>query len=160
MSLVSDVVRVRILMADYAAVDAAGKLSVIGGGISVVLKNPNAGQTAPVTLVVSLAVPPDRYGDECAIEITLEDASGEIVTMPGAVPGAPQPLQINNSTKFSEPMTQRPEVAPKGYLWAVAQLVAQFPVGLPLASGAGYQWRVKIDNQTNDEWTERFIVAE
>jgi hypothetical protein len=147
-------------MADYAAVDQAGKLNVIGGGISVLTRVPNAEQTAPVALVVSLAAPPDRYGDECMVEITLEDASGDIVTLPGAVPGVPQPLRINQSAKFTEPTAQHPLITPKGYLWAGVQLVVQFPVGLPLRGIGGYQWRVKIDDQARDDWTEKFVVTE
>jgi len=33
-----------------------------------------------------------------------------------------------------------------------------FSPGLPLAEGQGYMWRVKIDDEANEEWTERFVV--
>lgn len=160
MSRVSDVVRVRILIADYAAVDQAGKLNVIGGGISVVTRRPSAEQTAAVALVVSLTAPPERYGDDCAVEITLEDASGGLVALPGGPPGELRPLRISQSAKFAEPSAQTSLITPKSFLWAGVQLLVAFPLGLPLAAGDGYQWRVKVDDQTDDSWTERFVVVE
>ncbi|MGB8382995.1 MAG: hypothetical protein WCG47_17395 [Dermatophilaceae bacterium] len=33
-----------------------------------------------------------------------------------------------------------------------------FAGGLPLAPNQGYTWRIKIDHDTRDEWTEKFYV--
>jgi len=38
------------------------------------------------------------------------------------------------------------------------QLLLQFPSGLPLQVGEEYVWRVTIDGETRDEWTESLYV--
>lgn len=58
MSEVSTDATARLLIADYAAVDAAGKLNIIGGGVSVLGYVQQAGSTSPFALVVSISVPP------------------------------------------------------------------------------------------------------
>lgn len=147
--------RVRILMADYAAIDQAGKLNITGGGISVVLK-PSGPQPVPIALVVSLAVPPELYDTECDVKVALENSSGELVTM--ASHEGRQPVQIEHRVKFGEPLAAVPEAAPKRFLWATSQVVVQLPAGLPVQAYEGYQWRVIVDDHAPDEWTERFVA--
>jgi hypothetical protein len=47
----------------------------------------------------------------------------------------------------------------KTFLPARAQLAIGFPIGLPLEPKRGYRWRVVIDGDTRDDWTESFIVV-
>ncbi len=154
-----------MMMADYAQAEA-GKLNIIGATVTVIGRAPDVGVTVPFSLVVLLEVPPDHYGEECAFKITLEDASGALVTVPGTTPGdEPQPVvQINQTARFAEPTPSPhlrfPEQYRQGYLPARVYLVIGFPNGLPLASGEGYRWRVTLDNQARDEWTAGFVVAE
>jgi hypothetical protein len=155
---VSDVARVRILLADYAGVDPSGKLNIIGGGISAVIRIPGQGQ-APVSLAVSLAVPPDLYDTECDVQLTLEDQLGRPITLPAAGTEAPQKFQIRQRPRFAEPMADTSWAIPRSYMWAVAHLIGIFPTGLPIKDDGTYQWRVIIDGQTRDDWTERFVVA-
>lgn len=161
MSDVSDTATVRLLIADYASVDAAGKLNVIGGGVSLIgqadrlgLGGPS-GFTAPFALVVAVAVNPTLYRSEFALEVALEDSKGELVELPGPA-GQPQKMRIAQNSTFEEPKTV-PGV-PRGLLRARIQWVLMFNGGLPLAIGQRYLWRVKIDGATSDRWTEEFFV--
>jgi hypothetical protein len=154
-----------MLVADYAQAEA-GKLNIVGGGVTVVGRAPNIGLTAPFSLVVSLEVPPDQYGAECAVEIILEDASGDVVTVPGAAPGDErQPVvRVSQTARFDGPKPtphlKFPEQYQQGFLPSRVYVVIGFSSGLPLASGEAYLWRVTVDGQTRDEWTARFVVAE
>lgn len=38
------------------------------------------------------------------------------------------------------------------------QFVMYFASGLPLEPNKRYRWRIKIDHETRDEWTETFYV--
>jgi hypothetical protein len=148
-------VRVRILMADYATIDQAGKLNITGGGISVVVKPPGP-QPVPIALVVSLAVPPELYNSESDLKVALENSSGEPVTM--ATHEGQQPVRIEHRAKFGEPLVDIPEPGLKRFLWATTQVVVQLPGGVPVQAYAGYQWRVTVDGHTSDDWTERFVA--
>lgn len=161
MSDVSDNAAVRTLLADYAVTDGQGKLNVVGGGITGVGQNPNTGLTLAFALYVSVTVPPGLYEEQCAVEIVLEDAAGDLVNVPGPAPGMPpQVLRVGQAVTFEEPRFNFPQPvsAPRHYLPARAQWVMSFATGLPLAPGPGYAWRVRIDGETRDDWIERFVV--
>jgi hypothetical protein len=142
-------------MADYASADAAQKLNVIGGGISLLGFNPQSGQSASFALVVWVSVSPKLYNAECAIEIVLEDASGNPVSLPGPG-GQPQVLRIGQAVRFEEPKL-RPGV-PRHVLRARTQWVVGFPTGLPLPVGQALTWRVKIDHESRPDWSDEFYI--
>jgi hypothetical protein len=146
---------VRLLIADYAAVDAGGKLNIIGGGIAVIGHVQPTGATPPFALVVSITVPPKHYNADCSVEIILEDSGGTPVSVPGPT-GQSQVMRIGQATRFEEPKLL-PGI-PRNELRARAQFVLAFATGLPIQIGQRYRWRVKIDHDTRDEWTEEFFV--
>jgi hypothetical protein len=164
-SALSDVATVHMLMADYAQAEG-GKLNVIGGGITVAGRSPNIAVTAPFSLVVSVEVPPDHYDSEAAVEIILEDPAGDVVTVPGAATDDERwpVVRVSQTARFTGPIVppylRFPEQFQQGYLPSRVYMVIGFPTGLPLPSGAAYLWRVAVDGQTRDAWTERFVVAE
>lgn len=155
MSEVADAATVRLLIADYASVDAAGKLNVIGGGIAALGFLPNVGQTSPFALVVWITVPPEHYNADCAVEIVLEDSAGNPVSLPGPV-GEAQVVRVGQAVRFEEPKLL-PGV-PRYTLRSRTQWVLAFSTGLPLPVGQRYVWRAKIDHQTRDDWTEEFVL--
>jgi hypothetical protein len=160
-SEVSDNAAVRTLLADYAVIDAAGKLNVVGGGVTGVGQNPNTGLTLPFALYVSVTVPPGLYDKQCSVEIALEDAAGKLVNVPGPAPDMPtQPLRVGQAVTLEGPRFNFPQQVnvPRRYLPARAQWVMSFATGLPLAAGQGYTWRVRIDGETRDDWVEKFVV--
>lgn len=161
MSDVSDTATVRLLLADYASVDAAGKLNVIGGGLTVigqpaqVVPGGPTGFTASFGLIVSVTVDPTLYRSECALEVALEDSKGELVELPGPA-GRPQKMRIAQNVVFDE--SAPVAGVPRSLLRARTLLVLMFNNGLPLAIGQRYVWRVRIDHDSRDDWTEEFFI--
>lgn len=155
MSEVADDATVRLLIADYASADSAGKLNVVGGGLGALGFVPNIGQTSSFVLVVWITVPPRHYNAECAVEIVLEDSTGNPVSLPGPT-GVSQVVRVGHAVRFEEPKA----VAgiPRGTLRARMQWVLAFATGLPLPVGQRYRWRVKIDTESRDDWTEDFVI--
>lgn len=146
-----------MLLADYLILDPARKLNVIGGGVTVAGSNPLTGLTAPIAVFVSVAVPTTFYDAECSIELSLEASDGSLVSVP--VPQSEsQPLQVTQTVTFTEPEVLV-EGVPKGFLRSRGLLAISFPTGLPLPPGNGYKWRLKIDDETRDDWAEEFIVV-
>ncbi len=159
MSDVSDAAVVRLFLADYAAADPTGKVHVIGGGVTGVGLNPATRTTSPFALFVSVAVPPQLYYAECAVEIVLQDSAQNLVSVPGPAPGMPdQPLRVGQAVRFEEPRFPQPVNIPARFLYARTQWALSFATGLPLTPGEGYVWRVNVDNDSRDDWTERFVV--
>ncbi len=160
MSNVSENAAVRLILADYAAADAAGKLDIIGGGLTGLGQNRGTpGLTLPFALVVLIVVPPQFYNEQCSVEILLEDSAGSLAVLPAPAPGmTPQPMRIGQAITFEEQRFPAGVNAPRGFLPLRAQWVVAFNPGLPLLVGQGYKWRVRIDDETRDEWTERFVV--
>lgn len=157
MSEIADTAVVRIFIADYAASDSANKLNIIGGGVNTVGIDPGTGQTAPFSLVVSVAVPAAHYNEESAVELVLEGASGEVVSLPGPS-GEGQLMRIAQAVKFEEPRFPPGIHVPRKTVRARSQWVINFAAGLPLAVGQKYVWRVKIDTHSHDDWTEEVYV--
>lgn len=146
----------RMLLADYVAVDeASSKLSVVGGGLSV-LGILNSGNTAPFGAYVSVTVPPAHYHARCQLRLALEDSSARPVLVPTLPPGAPEPLRLDRDLEFPAP--KLPHGTPADFLPTRIQLAVGFPIGLPLTPG-GYRWRISIDGESRDGWTEDFIAA-
>jgi hypothetical protein len=154
---VSDVAAVSLMIADYAVVDAAGKLNIIGGGVSTLGYVANVGLTAPFALIAAVSVPPGHYNAECSLEIILEDASGAPVALPGPS-GEAQVMRIGQAVRFDEPRSQPGVIVPRHVLPSRQQWVLAFNTGLPLPLGQKYAWRVKIDTETRHEWAEPFFV--
>jgi len=156
---VSDAATVRILLADAAIADPAGKVNALGAGLTGLGINPGTGLTSGFALFIQVGVPPQFYNAECAVEIVLEDIGGALVEIPGPGPGLPpQPLRVGQAVRFDTPSFPQPANVPPRYLPARVQWVLSFATGLPLAMSQGYSWRVKIDNETKDDWVERFVV--
>lgn len=156
MSELSDNATVRLLIADYVAADAAGKLNVVGGGLGVLGLNQETGFTAPFGVVVIIAVPPNLDGAETSVEVILEDSTGAPVGLPGPA-GEPQIMRVAQNVTFEEKNLSAVGV-PRRALRPRYQWILMFGAGLPLSINQRYLWRVKLDHETRDEWTEEFVV--
>ena len=157
-STVSDAATVRLLIGDFVAVDAmSSKLSVVGGGVTVLGLAPG-GNTAPFGVYVSITVPPAQYGESSHVELVLEEAGGAPAEVPAPPDGTPKPLRMGQDVSFQEPNLPVSDSI-KTFLPARAQLAIGFPIGLPLEPKRGYRWRIVIDGDTRDDWTESFIVV-
>ncbi len=141
------------MIADYAATDAAGKLNVIGGGLTIIGYQMNT--TSAFALVVWVSVPPKHYNADCAVEIVLEDSSGTPVGLPTPT-GQSQIMRIGQVVRFEEP--KLPPGVPRHEMQSRTQFVFAFPTGLPIQVGQRYAWRVKLDDHSRDDWAEEFFV--
>ena len=157
MSAVFDRARVTLVLADYAAADAVQKLNILGAGWSITGLNPATGTTSPMSLVIMIDSPPEQYGDEFSLTLTLEDSNGSLIQVPDAA-GSLSPLRIAQVVRIQEP-TFLPQLnVPKGKLWAHTQTVLNFPNGVPLPPGGIFTWKVEIDGETRDGWNISFFV--
>jgi hypothetical protein len=150
-SEVSDSAAVGLILADYVATDAGGKIYVAGGAITVFPRQPT-GLTLPMALAVLVTVPPAFYGAEAAVEILLEREDGTLVE----VGDPPQAMRIGQAVRFDEPQVTNFQ---RGRMPARVQFIYSFNNGLPLESGSLYRWRVRIDHESPDDWTEAFAVV-
>jgi len=155
MSEVADAAVVSVLLADFANADPANKLNVIGGGITMLGFDPNIGATRPHAVVARISFPPKFVGESPALELALEHDDGSLVTLPG--PMGPQFLRVGTADALKPVVVQGANVPPNT-LRPSSQFVMYFASGLPLEPNRHYIWRVKIDHDTREEWTETFYV--
>lgn len=133
-----------ILLADYAQV-TDGKLNVIGGGWKII--GPEA---APFAVAVLVEVPWDRTNEQHHIHLELLDVDGNPVLVP-QLDGREAALVIDARFEMGRP---------PGFKRGVA---LNFPVAVnlpaqPLAPNATYEWRMTINDQTDEDWRVVFIT--
>ena len=156
MSLHDDA-RVTVLLADYLAVDAGGKLTAVGAAFTLTGLQPD-GQTAPQHVAVLVDVPGSQVGQDFALGIVLrDDASGQPVLLPGP-DGQSQPLQIAQVVRAAPHSV--PGLRVPSSVSGRVQLVLGFPQGLPLPAGRTYRWVVELDGLSKPEWSAWFHVPE
>ncbi len=155
MSEAADDASVRILIADFVNTDAAGKLNIVGGGISMVGFDANLKATIPHAVVARIAFPPKYVGDSPAVELALERDDGSLVALPN--PMGPQFLRVGSADALKPAVVQGVDVPPHA-VWPSVHFAMFFSGGLPLDPGKVYTWRVKVDHDTREGWTENFFV--
>ena len=160
MSGAYDTVKVTLLLADYIAVDAAGKLNVVGGAVQMVGHNPGTGLTGPFAVAALLEFPHAMVQEAPAIELVLEDEFGLPVPMPNppGQGGPPQFVRLGNAAPLGEPAFPPGVFVPKGTVGPRAQIVLYFQNGLPLAPARSYVFRIRVDSETRDHWALTFFV--
>ena len=151
MSELSDSAQARVLLGDFASVDPAGKITVIGAGWTVTGVG-QLGGTAPNAVMAFIDVPSKFYGDSCSVELALFDDTGTPVNMPGQ--GAIRAAQI---AKIERPSVPGAPSLPPDFPSRI-QILMNFPVGLPLAAGQRYTWRLQIDGNSRPDWEAYFYV--
>ena len=159
MSAAAETAHVRIILADYVAQGQAGKLTIVGAGVSVVGVNLQTGLTAPIAVVATATFDPQFLGDRPAMELSLE-TDGQLVQLPGTtdeIGGEPQYLRVGASEQL-QPTVLPGATIPNELIRPKAQMMLHFQNGLPLAPGHLYIWRVKIDYVTRDDWTESMYI--
>jgi hypothetical protein len=153
MSEASESARVQIVLADYG-VDQQGKVTLVGAGISVFGLNP-AGFTAPLTIWATVTCAPEFVGHRLEIELSLETEDGKPVYLPSTPDNQAQARQVRVATYEALAPTslagfdiRSDIVRPK------QQILLAFQGGLKLDAGQLYRWRVTVDGDTREEWTE------
>ncbi len=153
---VAEHIRVALVIGDYVAADSAGKANIIGAGWSITGVD-GQGQTAPQSVLALLDVPPTMYEEEFVLTLALHNGAGELVQMP-APTGGTQALRIANVVKAPMPSFSAGTYVPSRTVWGHAQVILNFPTGLPLDRGQLYTWRLSIDTTTDPRWAASFYV--
>ena len=155
MSEIAENCAVSLILADYVAIDVAGKANVIGGGISFLGFDPQVNLTSPFALyaVVSTPLPPN-HENQAALELTLVHSDGQLVLLPGN-DGTPAPLRISQIIEFKLNQPAGTERPPIEFPSSVSSAV-NFGNGLPLTPGVHYQWQIKVDGEVKA--TTSFMV--
>ncbi|MGV8874267.1 MAG: DUF6941 family protein [Rhodococcus sp. (in: high G+C Gram-positive bacteria)] len=157
MSEVANSAAVRIMLADYAAVDASGKVNLIGGGVDVLGFDPATAVTAPFCVLVTISFDRKFVGDSPAVELVLEDSNGSPVQVTDVL-GNSQAIRIGSADPLAAPNFPGANMPDASLARPKTQMVLNFQNGLPLPPGQMYRWRVKIDHETRKHWVENFFV--
>ena len=136
--------RVTMLLADYAAVQE-GKLTIVGGGWSVIGPQPS-----PFGIALLVQVPWDRTNEQHTLRLALFDADGAAVTLPGQ-DGSEQEVVVFDDLGFE--IGRPPGVKPGTPIdFPLAVNVAP----LPHEPGSRYEWRLTLDGEERDDWRLAF----
>lgn len=164
MSEVGDSARVTIVVADYATANDDGKFTIVGAGITLVgFDSKVTNRTAPMSVVAIATFDPEFVGKSPIVELTLETMDGVVVEMPpgGDTPdAAPLPLHIKSGPEPLVPTRLAGLQLPDEAFRPKMQMLMQFSSGLPLTADQRYLWRVTIDGEKRDEWTESLYVVD
>jgi|ERR1019366_1309538 hypothetical protein len=152
---VGEEARASLILADYANMDAAGKLNLLGGGWQVTALT-QTGLTPAQALVASIEVPERYAGTEFPISLTLLDEAGDQVKIPGPS-GNMEALRIAQLVKAERPNV--PGVLLHGKVWSRVQVILNFSGGLPLRPGQSYSWSLEINSYHHPQWGASFYVA-
>lgn len=145
-----------IFVTDYAATDAVSKINALGIGWTVTGTDPSTGMTAPQALVAMIDLPPELYGQDFSMTVTLRDATGDPVMLPGPA-GTPQAMRIAQVARAEEPVFPPEMFVPRHLVWAHVQMILNLANGLPLPPGL-YTWSMEIDGNEDSRWATSFYV--
>jgi hypothetical protein len=135
-------VKVTMMLAD-AAQAVEGKLYILGGGWSITGPDP-----MPSAIAAYIQVPWDRTNVQHQFRLELIDADGNPVALEGP-DGDVQPVTIEGAFEVGRPVGVRPGTP--------IDVPLALNIGpLALAPGGRYEWRLAIDDQTDDDWRLAF----
>ncbi len=148
--------RASIFVADYIAVDGAGKLTTVGLGWSFASIDPITLLTPPMHVGVLVDVPAARIGSDFTFLLDLRRANGEVVQALGAT-GQPEALRIQQLVTPERNAPAGAVTVPRDVPSRI-QAVFGFPTGLPLATGESYYWRLELDHKHLKGWEAHFHI--
>lgn len=163
MSEVGQSARVTIIVADYVAVAESHKFTIVGSGITLAGLDPQSGRTAPISAIAIATFDPKFLGESPVVEFSFETDDGELVEIPPPLDqpdGNPQPLRITPGENPLVPTVVEGVVVPAHAVRPKVQMMMQFQSGMPLVADRRYLWRITIDGETRDEWTETLYVMD
>jgi hypothetical protein len=131
-----------MLLAD-AAQAAEGKLYVLGGGWSVTGPAPT-----PSAIALYIQIPWDETNVKHLFRLELVDADGQPVELEGA-DGSREPFVISGDFEVGRPPGVKPGTP------IDMPLALNIPP-LPLPPGSRYEWRLSIDERSDQDWRLAF----
>lgn len=151
----ADDVFVSIILGDYVAIDAAGKLNILGGGF-IMTSIQTTGTTVPMYVATIIDVPSEHLGHEFAVSVELRDLATDSVVMLTGPSGNLEALRVQQLFKADR------MVGPGIYLpesmFGRCQSLLGFANGIPLTPGHTYAWSVEVNGQHRKPWIAKFHV--
>lgn len=145
-----------VLIADYIAVDAAGKINALGVGFAIAPTAPGTGLLAPQSVAAVIDVPREYVGQDFSLSLELHDEdAGTIVQIPGQS-GQLEALRVQQVLRAERPSV--PGLYLPESMFSRVQVTLGFPTGLPLAPSRMYSWRMQIEGQHRPNWRASFYV--
>jgi hypothetical protein len=135
--------RVMMMLADSGQ-EVGGKLYILGGGWSVTGPHP-----APSAVIIKIDIPWNDANTRHHFRLALRDADGEPFVLSNA--DTESPVMIEGHFE-----TGRPPGTPPGTDLDFC-FVANVPA-LPLPAGERFEWRLWIDDQTEEDWNRSFFT--
>ncbi|HEY1776717.1 MAG TPA: hypothetical protein VGG41_11215 [Solirubrobacteraceae bacterium] len=129
--------KVTMLLADHAQA-AEGKLNIIGAGWTMVGPAP-----APFAIAILFEVPWDRANEEHDFRLELVDSDGDPVLVP--TPDGEAPLVLEGQFEVG-----RPPGVKRGTPLPFPLAINMGPQ--PLAPGGRYEWRLTVDEESDEDW--------
>ena len=130
--------KVTMLLAD-AAQAAEGKLYILGGGWSVTGPAPT-----PSAVALYIQIPWDQTNVKHHFRLDLVDSDGQQVELEGP-DGSQEPVVIDGDFEVGRPAGVKPGIP--------IDMPLALTIGpLPLADGSRYEWRLSIDERTDEDW--------
>lgn len=130
--------RVTMLLCDHAQA-AEGKLNVLGGGWSI-----TGPQPTPFGIAILFQVPWDQANERHEFRLELIDADGRAVEVDDGVP-----VMVEGSFETGRPPGLRPGT-PIDFPFAMNS------GPLVLEPGSRYEWRLFVDERTEEDWRLAF----
>lgn len=156
MTLESDA-RVHFILADYASIDAAGKLNVIGGGVQFIGSRGPGQSSARFTTVAVVHVPAHYANATYAFSLQLQDLSSGYPVMIPTGSGQLQPVRAQQAITVPAVHVPPGKAVPVDVLQSHTT-VLEFDNGLPLPEGHSFEWQVEINGHSDPAWSHRFHV--
>jgi hypothetical protein len=133
--------KVTMLLADHAQA-AEGKLNIIGAGWTMVGPGP-----APFAIAILFEVPWDRANEQHDFRLELVDSDGEAVLV--QTQEGEEPLVIAGQFEVG-----RPPGVKRGTALPFPLAINMGPQ--PLAPGGRFEWRLTVDEESDEDWRLAF----
>ncbi|HXR14109.1 MAG TPA: hypothetical protein VN740_05560 [Solirubrobacteraceae bacterium] len=133
--------KVTMLLADHAQA-AEGKLNIIGAGWTLVGPGP-----APFAIAILFEVPWDRANEQHRFRLELVDSDGEPVLTETSA--GEEPLVIEGQFEVG-----RPPGVKRGTPLPFPLAINMGPQ--PIAPGGRYEWRLTVDQESDEDWRLAF----
>lgn len=151
--------RASVLVGDYANVDAAGKVNVIGGFFGLLGCNPQTKHAAPHVLVVIIDVPEAQAGQEFAMQLQMRNETRNEAVRFVAPTGNLEPLQIAQAQRVPTPLTPPPNMTlPADHFIRMPTVLTIDAEVAVVEPGEHFSWKLSIDGQSKPGWDARFSV--
>lgn len=145
-----------VVLGDYIAIDASGKLNILGGGFNVTSMQVT-GTTGPMYIAAIVDVPSKHLGHEFVISLELRDHDTHTAVMLPTPGGSLEAVRVQQITRADKPNIPGVYLPPE--IFGRCLTLVGFANGIPLLPGRTYDWHLEVDGQHRKGWLAKFHVA-